>query len=441
MADDLEEKSESLVLSPHQGMMRAQLTRCVTGHAARRLATLATEPNMTLRVTGVTPRLIIKTNMETYVANLDASGGGKEVDVAAWSTVHEGGDLSIQASVADADGVTRIDVPAGFSVHVEMASACDVSVDGWLEGTVDVSVPSGGVYVNTVRGLLTSISTGEGDVKVDHVEGNLHVNNGAAGDVTLGKIMGEDLRVLTSGGLKARALYSKRLDVQAAAGVRASVLSAEEGRLCVGGDSVLDSTEGVLQLVHAGAGSVTVQAGETLRSLGIGRADDDLSSSEAEITLHLPSGMGARALIKARQLTLDERLEARAVTVAGEEAGVAAAASTAGADGTQDSMGAFVRPPAPLSTSGTKTFAGYESGSSTAATPWWSSEARTGWAMSADSAQRAGCEAYVLGGAAEAGEACELSVVAGDAHVTLGVQSWFEQRLKLKTERKAQPYR
>jgi len=432
-----------------RGMRARLLTRpswCVARHAARKLATLATEPNMTLRITGVTSRLIIKTNMETYVANLDASAGGKEVDVAAWSTIHPGGDLSIEASVSDADGVTRVDVPASFNVHVEMASACDVSLDGWLEGTVDVSVPSGGVHVNTVRGLLTSLSTGRGDVKVDHVEGNLHVNNGVAGDVTLGKIMGEDLRVLTSGALKARALYSKRLDVQAAAGMHASVLTAEEGRLCVGGDSVLDSTEGVLQLVHAGAGSVTVQAGETLRSLGIERSAEaaakvpELASESASaITVHLPSGMGARALIKAKGLTIDERLEASTVVLhqpaAGEEGGAD------GGVGAHDGAGAFVRPPAPLSTSGTKTFAGYEGGSSTAATPWWSAEARSGWAMSADAASRAGCEAYLLGGAAEAGEACEVSIVADDADVTVGVQSWFEQRLKLKTEHKAQPYR
>ena len=137
----------------------------------RGLATLATEPNRTLRVTGVSSRLVIKTNMETYVANLEASDAkGTEAEVAAWSTVHESGDLLIEAAMHDADGVTRIDVPASFNVDVEMAASCDVSVDGWLEGTVEVRVPEGGVHVNTVRGLLTSVATGRGDVKVDHVE-------------------------------------------------------------------------------------------------------------------------------------------------------------------------------------------------------------------------------------------------------------------------------
>ena len=106
------------------------------------------------------------------------------------------------------------------------------------------------------------------------------------------------------------------------------------------------------------------------------------------------------------------------------------------------SVEGFINPPPPLSKSGTKTFAGYESGSSTSLTPWWTAEARNAWSSSADAAARRGCESYLLGGATvEATKACELSILADDAHVTIGVKSWFEQRLKLKAEHKQQPYR
>jgi len=318
-------------------------------------------------------------------------------------------------------------------------------------------VPSGSVHVNTVRGLLTSVATGRGDVSVTHVEGNLHVANGAAGSVTLGKIMGEDLRVLTSGTLSARALYSKRLDVEATGGMNASVVSAEEGRLVVGGDTRLDSTEGVLQLAHQGeGGSVTVQAGEMLRSLSVvrvvalggehataacgtasatgGEGDHASADKEPEVTIHLPEGLAARAEIRAHQLAIDDtRLAARLVTR--QPAGAAEAAAE------PEPSVCFIRPLPPLSTSGTKTFAGYEHGSSTASVPWWTAAAKTTWAMSADMSRRAGCDSYVLGGAKEIGEAAEIVVLAEDSQVTIGVQSWFEQRLKLKTERKAQPYR
>ena len=414
---------------------------------SRAVTTLSTTPGATLRVTGKAARLVVRTNMETYVAELEAKDEtGTELDAASWVRAEDGGDLHVVAAGTSSAGLV-ISVPASFNVHVAFEGTSSVDVQGWLEGTVHIEVGQGDVSVNTVRGLLTSISTGRGDVKVEHVEGNLHVQNGDEGSVSLGKIMGEDLRVLTSGALKARALYAKRLDVEAAAGMNVGVLSANEGLLSLRGDSTLSSTEGVLKLTHSGRGSITVQAGETLRSLSVSRANygapgggtacSDVAPSAALVTLYLPSGMAARAEVRAKELVLDEKLQAERV-----ERPAMGAAETRGAVMGMPSVEGFINPPPPLSKSGTKTFAGYDSGSSTSLTPWWTAEARNAWSSSADAAARRGCESYLLGGATvEATKACELSILADDAHVTIGVKSWFEQRLKLKAEHKQQPYR
>ena len=88
-----------------------------------------------------------------------------------------------------------------------MDGDCGVDLSGWLEGTVDVVVSGrGAVGVNTVRGLLTRVVTGGGDVRVDHVEGNLAVTG--ADDGKLGKIMGEEVDIDATGVVNGRALYA-----------------------------------------------------------------------------------------------------------------------------------------------------------------------------------------------------------------------------------------
>jgi hypothetical protein len=153
--------------------------------SSRAAHSLATVPNATLRVSGsACSRLVVKTNMETYVATVEASSGGAQCsdeEVAAWASSGADGDLTVRVG-AD---VATVSVPACFNVEVAMEGSCDVSLDGWLEGTVDVAVDGrGSVGVNTVRGLLTRVRTGGGDVDVKHVEGNLEVVNGDAGSVT-----------------------------------------------------------------------------------------------------------------------------------------------------------------------------------------------------------------------------------------------------------------
>lgn len=450
--------------------------------AARGLATLATQPNMTLTVRGVTPRLVVRTNMETYVADVDAST--VDADVEARAT--DNGDLHVRAALHEPDGVTTIAVPASFNVVIEMDSRCDVDVDGWLEGTVEVAVPEGSVSVNTVRGLLTSITTGRGDVSVKHVEGNLHVVNGDDGSVTLGKVMGEDVRVVSSGELTTRAVFARRLDVRAMGGVRSSVLSAEEAVIEAGGDCTFDSAEGVLHLVHHGHGCTVVQASEQLRSLTLERphaggeeggegeggargrlgssvatarnaedsaADEGCMGQGGAIEIYVPNGMAVHAELLAASTSLDERLLPKQVhgsqqgdgegRVGGDAAGGGGGGDEAivseGSTGAYE--GGLVTPPPPLSTRGTKTFAGYAGGASTAATPWWSAQAREGWAASAEAAASADSVAYLLGGATLDGSALQLRVRASEASLTVKEQNWLEQRLKQTTRRRPQPYR
>ena len=408
-------------------------------------STISTAPNKTLRVSGVSPRLVVRTNMETYLASISAGVGSAELNVDTWSTLDDG-DVHVCAALAGDDGVTTVEVPASFNVIVDMDTQCDVSIDGWLEGTVEVTVPTGSVSVNTVRGLLTSIATGRGDVSVEHVEGNLHIHNGEGSSVQLGKIMGEDVRVLSGGTVASRAVYAKRLHVEAPKGVLASVMSANEGLLVLRGDSSIDSAEGLLQLHHSGPGTTTVQASTQLRSLSVihtaqhtgsdsslrsvsaeAMAGDD--NSPARVVVHFPPEMAARAGVQAGQLRIDEGLLATPV------------GNCVAADANETAPNrALLMPPPALSKAGTKTFAGYQSGSTTSTVPWWGAEAHQSWTMVEDKLGE--CEGYLLGGAKEQGDACELCVVAADAHVEISVQSWLEQRLKAnRTERKAQPYR
>ncbi len=215
----------------------------------------------------------------------------------------------IELHAAGGECVT-VRVPATFSVDADLAAACDVEVAGWLEGTVNVSTPAGSIRVGTVRGLLTSLDTGRGDVRVEHIEGNLDLRTGG-GAVELGKILGEEVRAVVRGGaLRCEAVYAKSLDVEAAGGVAASVLSAESGTLRVGGDTTLDSVEGSLR-VESGGGDVVVQASDHLHAITVDRHPPPPDAPPPSVAVHLPAGMVAHAHLLGETVTLDERLEPR----------------------------------------------------------------------------------------------------------------------------------
>ena len=275
---------------------------------SRRAHQLATKPGATLRVVGSDcAKLIVKTNMETYVSDLEgAAQDGKpcsDEELASWAIAEaESGDLTITTRAHAA----TISVPASFNVSVEMEGACDVDMNGWLEGTVEITVGGcGSVGVNTVRGLLTSVSTMGGNVRVDHIEGNLDVRG--AGDVQLGKIMGEEVAIEAAGAVKCRALYAKELKLEAKGGVTAAVLSAEVGEIRVDAKTSLESAEGELT-IHVGAGDLEVQASEALRKLHV-EAD---AAAAPSISVHVPEGFATQMRLLAEKLDVDERLLAQA---------------------------------------------------------------------------------------------------------------------------------
>ena len=322
---------------------------------------LATTPNATLRVSGACASLVVRTNSETYAADLEATtedgAAHADADLESWATADANGDLTVV--VAAGRGATTVSVPAAFNVSVDMTGTCDVDLQGWMEGTVSLATGDGSVGVGTVRGLLTSVRTGGGDVRVDHVEGNLDVDTG--GSVVLGKILGEDVRCRAGGRVKSKALYTKALELEAAGGVEAAVLSVENnGRLGVGAATTLDSVEGTLRVDVAGKGDFEVQASESLQKLHVVRS----APSQGRVVVYLSEGMGARAEVLAAECSVDERLNAEAAADGGAAA------------------------------------------------------------------------VYVVDGSGGAsGDACELKVEAAECHVTLGQQSWLEQRMKRSAPR------
>jgi hypothetical protein len=188
------------------------------------ITTLPTVPGAQLTVTGQCASLTVKTNMETYVAEAWAELDGRSVDARSVADfdVSEG---EIKVSVTEAVARLTLTVPAAFEVSVGMSrGACDVDVAGWLEGSVDVSTDSGSVSVKTVKGMLTRLRTGAGDVSVGSVDGNLDAETGD-GSVTLGKIVGEEVRAIAGGrasnALRAKAIYAKRTELSSSGAMQA----------------------------------------------------------------------------------------------------------------------------------------------------------------------------------------------------------------------------
>ena len=251
--------------------------------AAKLITTLPTVPGAQLTVAGHCASLTVKTNMETYVAEAWAELDGQACDArgVADFDVSEG---EIKVSVTEAAARLTLAVPAAFEVSVGMSGgACDVDVAGWLEGCVHVSTDSGSVNVKTVRGMLTRLRTGAGDVSVGSVDGNLDAETGN-GSVTLGKIVGEEVRAIAGGrpsnALRAKAIYAKRTELSSSGTMQVSVLATERGALSLGGaaagsgradlddlgstGSKLGSLDGEIDVLLAG-GALEIQAGEQLR--------------------------------------------------------------------------------------------------------------------------------------------------------------------------------
>jgi len=268
---------------------------------------LRTNPGQRLVVGGSCGILTISSNYESEVANVQASRDGVPIllEDAARVTVDDDGNINVFSTGASSS--LAIDVPAMFNVSANIDGRCDVKVDGWIEGTVDVTVGEGNVGVNTVRGMQTTIRTGDGNIAVKTVEGNLDVKTGK-GEISLGKILGEIVHVRTDeGGVEANAIYAKDALVSATGSLRVQALCAELSRVDIGGGSVLSSVDGAAEVVLRG-GSVQVEAANTLRSLQL-RAESSSDHTQAgTVKVCLSKECVAEAQVVASRLALDEAL-------------------------------------------------------------------------------------------------------------------------------------
>lgn len=298
------------------------------------ITTLPTVPGAQLTVTGQCASLTVKTNMETYVAEAWAELDGRSVDARSVADfdVSEG---EIKVSVTEAVARLTLTVPAAFEVSVGMSrGACDVDVAGWLEGSVDVSTDSGSVSVKTVKGMLTRLRTGAGDVSVGSVDGNLDAETGD-GSVTLGKIVGEEVRAIAGGrasnALRAKAIYAKRTELSSSGAMQVSVLATERGALSLGGaaagsgrgdldglglisaaGSKLGSLDGEIDVLLAG-GALEIQAGEQLRRLRVVDVTADAAGAAAGIELHMPTKLAAEVSLLAAAIEIDPKLATREI--------------------------------------------------------------------------------------------------------------------------------
>ncbi|KAL1522638.1 hypothetical protein AB1Y20_017617 [Prymnesium parvum] len=272
---------------------------------------LSTRPHATLHVTGTCASLTVKTNMESDSADVHAEVDSVQCQPHSVSSldVSSNGDITLRA--ANPKAAIMIEVPAAFNVKVAMeGDGCNVALNGWLEGDVDISTECGQVDIGTVKGVLTRARTRRGNLNVATVDGNLDVES-CSGKVTLGKVLGEEVRAVASGGhLHLKAVYAKRVKLSTSGEIHAAVLAAESGVLHANGDSKLSSLDGSLD-VWLASNNLEVQAGEQLRRLRIVGSNSDVTRTP-RIKLHLPSKLAASLkLYTEEDVNIDEKLDAR----------------------------------------------------------------------------------------------------------------------------------
>jgi len=304
---------------------------------------IVTSPGALLDISGSCSAVSVSTNYETDMAEVSAMLDGASCEVSTVASIETAEDGAIRLVGTDVNASISVAVPAVFDLCVDMRGSCQAEMAGWLEGKVAMSVEAGDIRVETVKGLLTELRTGRGDVKADSIDGNCNAET-LEGSVTLGKVLGEEVRVIAggSGALVGKAIYAKRALLQAGGGVDISALSAESGAITLGDDSKFGSLDGEIDISVA-AGSVDVQAGAELRRLrvlgGVGppeRSNDGAGAGAAAgggegegggggesggdaatppsppvIELHLPETLPAEAAFSAWRLELDGNLAPR----------------------------------------------------------------------------------------------------------------------------------
>lgn len=120
-----------------------------------------------------------------HFSSLDAAGLTLQADetLAQLTLAHDQKQMG-----ADWEGTYLVEavVPELFSLKVSVSNG-NVSVSNKLKGDCQIQVDSGDIGVGTVRGETIRLLTGDGNVKVDELEGNVDIK--ATADVSRLEIM------------------------------------------------------------------------------------------------------------------------------------------------------------------------------------------------------------------------------------------------------------
>lgn len=262
-----------------QPMLRLAARRALSSGAPLRVRTA---PHALVRVLGGAHGgdVAFSTNMESDSATVAASDRlGNALDAAAAVSVEHaenGADFEVVGGAAGPS--LAIAVPASFTILTRRAGQpSNISVAGWLEGGVSLTTERGSLTVGTVRGMLTTLETGEGDIAAEMIEGDARMSTGR-GAVSIGKLQGKVLTASSGhGDISARAIYCLDTHLAARQGsIRLGFLHTERATLEVAGGEVrIDALDGGANVCAREGGSIHVQLSDGARQLEL-HADGDI---------------------------------------------------------------------------------------------------------------------------------------------------------------------
>ncbi|KAJ1639021.1 hypothetical protein T492DRAFT_155331 [Pavlovales sp. CCMP2436] len=171
---------------------------------------------------------------------------------------HTGNGTDFEVHGVEVGTSLAISVPASFSVVAcREGRTANLRMDGWIEGGVRLTTEQGDVGVQTVRGMLTTLATGAGNIAAEMIDGDAALSTGQ-GDITIGKLQGKVLNAASGGGnVSAKALYCEDAHIATRNGrVQLNFLHTLRASVAVSNGEVnIDALDG----------SVSVRAAETWR--------------------------------------------------------------------------------------------------------------------------------------------------------------------------------
>mmetsp|Transcript_19267 Transcript_19267/g.49025 ORF Transcript_19267/g.49025 Transcript_19267/m.49025 type:complete len:360 (+) Transcript_19267:13-1092(+) len=285
--------------------------------AVRRLATAAaaaaalprrvlTAPHALVTVLGAGGDVTITTNMESEVATIratDALGNALDAE-AAVRVEHTGNGTDFEVHGVEVGTSLAISVPASFSVVAcREGRTANLRMDGWIEGGVRLTTEQGDVGVQTVRGMLTTLATGAGNIAAEMIDGDAALSTGQ-GDITIGKLQGKVLNAASGGGnVSAKALYCEDAHIATRNGrVQLNFLHTLRASVAVSNGEVnIDALDGSVSVRAAEGGRIRVQLSDGAREIEL-HADGD-------VEVLIPDDLGFEASASAPHVRWDPALQ------------------------------------------------------------------------------------------------------------------------------------